>query len=260
MSSGLTLFKRISGAFRDQFSSRNGSGDARGNGLCGDRSSGSKEFSTTAEPDSSASASIFPWVRRQQMVLQLDQRYQRVVELMDVMRTHFEAQDRRAAELTAGINRVGGTLEQLAESQRSQCEGIRSLASRVDLAAKYSGDLAAMLVEMPASLQAQAEALHSVARQMESARSADAQLTDSLRQFGRAADALNNSSRAQVDSLQRLHSSSKFQEENLRGFVHGQTRLLIIITVIVAVLGLGAISALAVVVHMVFNGGVPRLS
>ena len=262
MSSGLAFWKRIGGAIRGGSSApRNGfhNGNGHGGGAVGVVEDGVATTATDPDVSDAGGSSIFPWVRRQQMVRQMDQRYQRVIELMDAMRAHFEAQDRRAAELTAGITRVAGTLELLADVQRSQCDGIKDLSARVDVAAKYSGDLAAMLVEMPASLQAQAEAMHSVARQMEAARSSDSQLTDSLRQFGRAADSLHDSGRAQVESLQRLFTSSKDQEENMRGFVHSQTRLLVIITVIVAVLGLGAISALAVVVHMVFNGGVVKL-
>ena len=249
MSSGLTFWKRVGSAFRgDRIAPRNGNG---GNHPV---STGDSETSVSVAGDS-----IFPWVRRRQAIRQIDERYQRVLELMDVMRTHFEAQDRRAAELTAGIDRVGGTLERLADVQRAQCEGLKHLAERVDVAAKYGGDLASLMIEMPASIQAQAEAMRTVARQMEATRSADGQLTDSLRQFGHATDTLLESGRAQVESLQRLHSSAKYQEDNLRGFVQSQTRLLFVITIIVAVLGLGAISALAVVIHMVFNGGAPKL-
>jgi hypothetical protein len=249
MSSGLTFWKRVGNAFRaEQAAPRNGNG--------GKHTIASVEHES---PTAAAGASVFPWVRRRQEIRQIDERYQRVLELMDALRAHFEAQDRRAAELTAGIDRVGGTLERLADVQRGQAEGLTRLAERVDVAAKYGGDLAALMVEMPASVQAQAEAMRAVARQMEATRSADGQLTDSLRQFSRATDSLHESGRAQVEALQRLDSTSKFQEENLRGYVHSQTRLLFVITVIVAVLGLGLIAALAVVVHTVFNGGAPKL-
>jgi methyl-accepting chemotaxis protein len=183
-----------------------------------------------------------------------------VLELMDAMRDHFETQDLRAAEVTAGIERVGGTLEQLAGSQRTQSEGITSIATRVDDAVRRSTGLATMLAEMPASFQAQAEAVHAVARQMEAARAADAELTISLQRFSQAADSLRDAGTAQVDSLQRLHETSRGQKESLQAFVRQQTRLLLIITVIVAVLGLGAVAALAAVVRMLFNGSVPNVA
>jgi len=243
MSSSHSFWKRMGNAFRggetrEVYDSNNDGG-----------------VGVTPASANGGSASILPWGRKQKAIERLDEGYQRVLELMDGMRRHFEAQDVRAAALADGITRVGATLEQLADVQRAQCDGIRTMTSRVDVAAKYAGDLATMLVEMPASLQAQAEAVHAVARQMEATRDADGELTHSLRQFSQAADSLRDSGTAQVDSLHKLHMSQGSQEERLRNFVRGQTRLLLVITVIVAILGAGAIAALAVVVHMLFNNG-----
>ena len=95
---------------------------------------------------------------------------------------------------------------------------------------------------------------------MEATRAADAELTVSLRQFGQAADSLRDAGTAQVASLQRLHDTSRGQKESLQVFVRQQTRLLLIITIIVAVLGLGSIGALATVVHMLFRGTIPSVT
>jgi chromosome segregation ATPase len=204
--------------------------------------------------------SLLPWVRRRQAIERLDERYQRVIELIDAMRGHFDAQDRRAAEVSAGLERMGGTLDRLADTQQAQCEGIASIATRVDDAARSSAGLVTMLAEMPASLQAQAEAVHAVARQMEATRAADAEMTVSLNQFGQAAESLRSAGTAQVESLQRLHVSSQGQKESLRAFVRQQRRLLMVITVVVIVLGLGVLGALAAVVHMMFNGPIPSIT
>ena len=246
MSTGGSFWKRVGSALR---ADSDHAGDNGGNhGIASvDRD---EHMFTDRDCDK---PSLLPWVRRQRTIERLDQRYQRVLEIMDVMSTHFEAQDRRAAEVTAGLARIGGTLEQLAEIQRGQSAGVSSLTKRVDEATKYSADLATMLVEMPASLQAQAQAVHAVARQMESARACDVELTNSLQQFSQAAESLRQSGTAQVESLQNLHDHSRHQRESLRTFVKQQTRLLLIITIIVAVLGLGAVAALTAVVHMVFN-------
>ncbi|MBU0616104.1 MAG: hypothetical protein KKI02_00135 [Planctomycetes bacterium] len=204
--------------------------------------------------------SWLPWVRRRSAIERLDERYQRVLELIDAMRDHFEAQDCRAAEVTAGLERMGGTLDRLADTQQVQCEGIASIATRVNDAARSSAGLATMLAEMPASLQAQAQAVHAVARQMEATRAADAELTSSLQQFSHAADSLRDAGTAQVVSLQRLHETSRGQKESLQVFVRQQSRLLLIITIVVMVLGLGSIGALAAVVHMLFRGTIPSVT
>jgi chromosome segregation ATPase len=247
MSSGISFWKRVGSAFRA--SPDRGNGD----GVVVAVEPAREDNGAAGNGASSSVASLLPWVRRNRSLQQLDERYQRVVELLDTMRDHFERQDQRAEELTAGVGRLGNTLEQLVVTQRTQSDCIASIATRTDEAVRHSSGLVTMLHEMPASLQAQAEAVRSVARQMEANREADAQLVSSLRQFGQAADSLRDAGAAQTQTLQRLHTSGAKQEESLQTFVRSQTRLLLIITIIVAVLGLGSVAALSTVVHMVFN-------
>jgi chromosome segregation ATPase len=255
MSSDTSFWKRLGNILRADGRNRNGNSGVQCVTPTESVSGNGRE-----RIDADSRSSLLPWVRRKKAIERLDERYQRMLELIDAMRGHFEAQDCRAAEVTAGLERVGGTLDRLADTQQAQCDGIASIVARVDDAARSSTGLTTMLAEMPASLQAQAEAVHAVARQMEATRAADAQLTGSLQRFGQAADSLGKSGAAQVESLQRLHETSADQKESLQVFVHQQTRLLLIITVSVAVLGLGAIGALAAVVHMLFRGSVPNVT
>jgi len=204
--------------------------------------------------------SLLPWKRRQKELARIDERYQRVVELMDAIRVHFEQQDRQAAELNAGVNRLGDTLETLATNQGCQSESLASIATQVNDSAHSTASLASTMVEMPASLQAQAEAVHAVARQMEATREADARLSETLRQFSQAADTLGDAGTVQVETLRQVHDANHRHRTSLERFVRRQSRLLVTITVIVAVLGLGAVAALAVVAHMIFNNGVAGVS
>jgi hypothetical protein len=255
MSSGTSLWKRLGSALRISTEHSNGNGAVAS--VTPAEAVGQNDRRPT---NGDSRPSFLPWVRSRKAIERLDERYQRVLELIDAMRNHFEAQDLRAAEVTAGLDRMGGTLDRLADTQQAQCEGIASIATRVDDAARSSAGLMTMLAELPASLQAQAAAVHAVARQMEATRAADAELTISLKQFGLAAESLRNAGTAQVESLQRLYQTSRDQKDSLQVFVRQQSRLLLIITIIVAVLGLGAIGALAAVVHMLFNGPMPAVS
>jgi hypothetical protein len=88
---------------------------------------------------------------------------------------------------------------------------------------------------------------------MEAARASDAQLVGSLQQFSQAADSLRDAGTVQVEALHRLHDAGTRQEESLHAFVRQQTRLLVVLTIIVAVLGLGAVAACAVAARLVFS-------
>lgn len=248
MPSGISFWKRVGSALRANFNRSDGNGKTASAAIEPTGPSGGN--GRDAGNGASSVASLLPWTRRQRSIEQLREGYERVLELMDAMHGHFEKQDRRAEELTAGVDRIGGTLVQLADAQRAQGECIASIAARVNDAAKYSASLSTMLLEMPASLQAQTEAIRMVAREMEATRAADAQF---LQHFSQATDALHDAGTAQVETLQRLHDAGQHQKDALQLFVRSQTRLLLTITIIVAVLGLGAVGALAVVAHMVFN-------
>lgn len=168
----------------------------------------------------------------------------RVVELAEAMQQHFRQQDQRAAELAGSLDRVGGTLEQLAAAQRAHGEYLRSIAEHTDSAGKNAAALTATLGRVPESLLAQAEAIRTVARHLEIAQESDTQLMHSLQQFGRAVDTLGSSGTAQVEVLQRLHAAQREQQSAMTALVREQTRRYLIVLVITGVLALGALAAL----------------
>ena len=150
---------------------------------------------------------------------------------MDTLSEHFQRQDRRAEQLAQGVGSIAGTLEQLAKTQQAQNQHIGLIAGRVDEAAKYTAGLSSMLLEMPSSLQAQAEATRAVAKELECTRAADARLVDSLRQFSVAADSLREAGRSQTESLKCLHKTGAEESAALQRFIRQQTRRMLIATI-----------------------------
>lgn len=174
----------------------------------------------------------------------------KLTELADAMEEHFRRQDQRAAELAGWLERMGGTLERLAAAQQAQGEFLRSIAGHAEAASKHSAALATTLGRVPESLLAQAEAIRTVARQLEIGHEADNQLMHSLQQFGRAVDTLGSSGTAQVEVLQRLSNAQGQQHEAFAGLVREQGRRFLALAVIAAVLALAALAALAVTIWL----------
>jgi hypothetical protein len=172
--------------------------------------------------------------------------YERVVQLMDAMRTHFDKQDRRAEELAASVDRVAATLDRLAEAQKSQNEHMSSVAENVRHAREHAATLTHALREMPASIQSQAELARLLARQMEAAGETDGQLVRSLQHFSTAAESLRASGAAQFETLQRIHASDQEQKQTLIAFVRDQNRRFLVGALIVAGLGIGTLVTLVV--------------
>jgi hypothetical protein len=165
----------------------------------------------------------------------------RVLELMDAMQQHFEKQDRRAEELAESVNRVGEYLERLADAQRAQGDCIATIANQVSAAGRHTARLSETLADLPSSLSAQAQVARNIARQMESSQQTDRELTTSLQQFGTAVDALRESGTVQVQTLQKLHAAGQQQTDALQTFIKEQNRRFLIITIVAAGLGVGAL-------------------
>ena len=212
-----------------------GSGAGDGDGA------GAGAGTATIEPRTTAGGA--PWWRstrqgqRQEVALQM-------VQLAEALQQHFRQQDARAAELTGSLTRVGGALEQLAETQRTQGECLRAIAEHTEAAGKSTAALTSALGRMPDSLASQAEAIRTVARQLEIAHESDNQLMHSLQQFGRAVDTLGSSGTAQVEVLQRLNAAQCEEHEALSALVREQSRRFLATLAITAFLALVVLGAL----------------
>ena len=168
---------------------------------------------------------FFPWQkRRRREAAEMRDRQTRFMELLDALKTHFEAQDRRGEQLNNSLASVASTLETIASSQQTQTRSISTIAQHSENAARHAAALLATTVELPASLQAQAEAVRSVARRLEAGQATDAQLVFSLQHFGQAVDSLHQAGSLQVETLQRLHQTDERHHEQFRALIRSQNR------------------------------------
>jgi tetratricopeptide (TPR) repeat protein len=240
MSARVSFWQRLGSLFRSEAASSGGDGATT---FLEPRPEHAGDGAGLVRPP--ADAPPASWWRRSAKGVQAREVSLRVVELAHSLLQHFEQQDRRAAELAGSLNRVGGTLEQLAETQRAQGDYLRAIAEQSEAAGKNAAALTATLGRMPESLLSQAEAIRTVARSLELSQEADTQLMHSLQQFGRAVDTLGSSGTAQVDILQRLNAAQREQHQAFTALVREQGRRYLAVFVVAAVL---AVAALAVLV------------
>lgn len=184
------------------------------------------------------------WRRRQAKQAQAREMSLRVMELAGAMQQHFHRQDARAAELAGALDRVGGTLQQLAEAQRTQGECLANIATHAETTSKHTAQMTETFGRLPDSLVTQAEAIRAVARQLEVSQESDTQLMHSLQHFGRAVDTLSTSGTAQVEVLQQLTTAQRQQHDTLAALVREQSRRQLMIMIVAAVLTLMGLAAL----------------
>lgn len=265
-----TLWSRLGGMFRGhggdgRFArSDNGNGSEPGPraGASGVAAVGSIE--TAAEPRSEAAdpsfaprrsmSSLLRWGRSDASAAQLRAGHQRIVELAGTIREHLAKQDSRAERLADSVERMAGAMQQLAETQQAQGRFVQTIAERAEKSGRHAAAISETLSRMPSSLQAQADALHSVARQMETGRECNQKLTHSLDRFGQAVDALRSAGAAQVETLQRMHVDNREQKQSLADLLREQGRRFLIAIIVAAALGVGAIIVMGIVVARAAGG------
>ncbi len=195
----------------------------------------------------STSGLLSRWGRRQPTVAQMRDGYQRVIEMMDALQEHFHKQDQRNAQLGRSVDRMVGILEQLAQTGHTQQEHIRSIAENVSESGKQAASMSAALGQLPRSLQLQTDVVRDMLRQIETSQESDTQLRHSLQQLSSAVEALNASSAAQVQTLERLDSDGREQKQALTVLVHQQGRRFVVMSVIAAAIFLAGLAGLAAV-------------
>ncbi|MEW6249145.1 MAG: hypothetical protein AB1716_00735 [Planctomycetota bacterium] len=193
------------------------------------------------DPHATRASGPAPWWRPQARRAQTLAAATRLTEVAEALQDHFRRQDQRAAELSGALERVGGVLAQLAENQRAQGEYLRTIAEHTDAAARHAAAVTTTLARVPDALNAQADAIRTVARQFEIAQESDNQLMHSLQQFGRAVDTLGTSGNAQVEALQRLSGAQQRQHEAFGALVQEQHRRYLVIVIVSGVLALLAV-------------------
>lgn len=240
-----TFWKRFGSIFRSEGGNPGGRGSRDNTTSVEDPPQ--RDTADTAPLTRSESTTTLPWWRRRQAKqAQAREMSLRMMELAAAMKQHFHQQDERAARLAAALERVGGTLQQLADVQGTQGEHLANIVTHAEHSSKHAAQMNETLGRLPDSLVTQAEAIRSVARQLEVGQEADTQMMHSLQHFGRAVDTLSSSGTAQVEVLQQLTTAQRQQQEALSTLMRAQSRRQLVIMIVATVLSLIGLAALVV--------------
>lgn len=242
MAQALSFWHRVSSLFRSDTTIAGGNGSSKTAKL-----PEVAARTATAALDRAAEIRAVPWWQRRQVRhAQAREAAQCMIELAGALQEHFRQQDQRAAALAASLDRVGGILEQLAESQRSHGECLHNIAAQAETAGRQTAALTDTLGRLPDSLLSQADALRSVARQMDLAQESDTQLVHSLQRFGQAVDTLGTSGTAQVEVLQRLNTAQREQQASLTNLLREQSRRFLLVMMVATFLAVAALAAMGI--------------
>jgi prefoldin subunit 5 len=202
-----------------------------------------KVVTETAEPRPQPSRFRLPWGRGARAAL--EERYQRVSQAMEALDRHFDQQDRRAAQLVGAVEHVARNLADLSDQNRRNHDTLASINQQLTVVARHAGNCTTAFVELPAAMQAQADAVRTIGRQMESLRGTQTELGGSLKTFATSVDSLRDAGVSQVESLERLHLESYDDRRALQHLLRTQQQRFLIVMLVTAGIAVAAIVACA---------------
>jgi len=208
-----------------------------------------------ADPDAPHDRTGLPltrWTRREYTLSRLQEGYDRVLELMDAMHRHMQAQQDRTEQIATGISQLSRSLSDLPGITQQQVQLLSAIAAQLETTTVRTQQLSDAVGELPRVIRGQSEALTGVQRQLEMATESDAHLTSSLQSFERAINRFGESSENQAAATRELRLSSDEHQRRLGHIIEQQTRRFTVLMAVTAVLaGAGIIvGALAVVLHV----------
>ncbi len=236
MTSDKSFWKRLGGAFK------------RGNGAYRVQTDAAPDHVNADDRGEKPTLTVRAPTKRE-----LASRYVEVARLMEAMHDHFRRQDERAAALVDSVQQVTGTISGLADVQRHQSESIKTIAERVVAVTQQSGKLSETLSMIPGSLDAQASAMQSLARQLEIAQEADQRVATMLGDLSQTVESLRSGAASQLDTLRKLQEKESDQRDTLSQLVREQNRRFIVVVIVAAVLGLAALAALVTALVLIMN-------
>lgn len=180
------------------------------------------------------------WSRRDQVLQQLQEGYQRVTELIDSMQRHLAEQGQRTDQIAAALNDLARSLPTVGQQQVQTLEVI---SSHLAVTNSRTQQLAESIRELPGVTKAQTEALTGLSRQFELANETTVQMNHALQSLGQMVESLRKSGQEQADAYRRTQQEGREREIRLAELVVQQQRrftLLFIITLILALVGAAA--------------------
>lgn len=202
------------------------------------------------DPGGSTLDSRWPWFGRGRARRARAQ--EQLGDLARELHAHLEHQRTAAQRMGEALEQISGTLSGMCSAQERTANTLLDLAAKVDVGVKHTAGLAALSVELPATLHAQSEATRAIARQLDVSGEISSQLVHSLQNVASAAGNLRDAQETQGrDAAQRHAHAVASQQAQHANLARQQQRLLVALTILAAAAVIASAAAVAVVVARV---------
>jgi chromosome segregation ATPase len=187
-----------------------------------------------------------PWARRDAAIASLQDGFGTLSELMESIRDNLERQGRRHDEMISCLSILPELLQSLPESHRMHAEALQTLARQVDQQVEQQKQLGGVLAQLSQSNADQHDAVVGLHERVQTMARHNEVISDNLRQVGSAMESMGRSSESSTQVLRQLHEQiSTRNGEMERSMRQHNARLTVLL---IAAISLSAAAVIGVLV------------
>ncbi|MHC4440959.1 MAG: hypothetical protein ACYTF1_07055 [Planctomycetota bacterium] len=184
--------------------------------------------------------------KRDQAIVQLQEGYDRVTQLIEKVQDHLAAQGERTDRICSALEGLARSMSDMPNVSRQHAETLEDIVSQLETNNTRTQQLTETVGELPKVTQAQTDALTGINRQLEMAGEQNMLATQTMGKLGNAIGTLGESNTSQTEALREMNAKANQQHQALTELIAKQSKRFTMLFVVTVILAMSALASIIV--------------
>lgn len=150
---------------------------------------------------------------REAAIQRLEEGYTQVLDTMQSLRQHMEAQAQRSDKLISMMEGIPEVLRSIPETNKRQTEVLQAMQGHIESQSKTTNQLSTALTDLAGVTERQQTALTEFQKQMDASRASTESLRDSLGILSETMETMTDASKSNVDAVNAIAAQSRSNQD-----------------------------------------------
>lgn len=198
-------------------------------------------------------SSLKPWAKRDQAIVNLQEGFSTLTDLMSAIKDNLNEQGRRQDELLKYMAHLPEAIQAIPESNRMQGETLRAIHARLEHSNEQQGMIAEILNRVSESGAEQKKSVEEMRERVETFAEHDRKIADNLSSVGTAMQSVSRNSQSSAQVLEQLRDNINSRDGQLERVLHKQAMRFTTMLAVAIFLSIAALAAVAIVGYLLLN-------
>lgn len=201
------------------------------------------------EPSSEKGSNrLMPWRKRDQILEQLQDGYDKVLDLVGSIQDHLLLHNKRSDQVAELLTVLSKGIEDVPKATRQHADSLTGLTRQLEIENRHNRAIVDAISELPRSADAQRRGMEAIATQVQASTAVTEKLSGRLDSVGQVVKLLGDALDEQVHTLKVVQQAARHQENQVMAIMERQSRRSA--KLIASTLGLAAVLAVATVISL----------